>query len=196
MDFRVERTYNGKKQARALFTYNECGYNLAITDPKAESYFFKREDLNENPISQQTLVERRIEARDEWEELKEEKFFLMKRIQGITKQAGLKYAQYKSSEYSNSYKLKDEAVKLYEEVERLAKQPDELDKKIITAKEKWDKLKKTGSKTEPKAESYFLKKVNRKYPLHNLYLCISLSEPFNDYCYKLTAGVIGKDLPY
>ena len=190
---------NGSK-ARAKFTYNEDTYNLRITDPKAESYFFKREGLNENLISQRTLVERRIEARNDWEELKEAKKILMldlkERIQEIKKQADLKYAQYKSGKYPNGYELKVEAVKLYEKAKKLEKEPDRLDKEIIIAKEKWDKLKEADSTTDPKAESYFFKRADRKYLLNNVYLCVSLSEPFNDYCYKLVAGVIGKDLPY
>lgn len=33
---------DGKKQARALFDFNDSEYNLSVTDPKAESYFFKK----------------------------------------------------------------------------------------------------------------------------------------------------------
>ena len=32
----------GKKQVRAVFDFKDCEYNLSVTDPKAESYFFKK----------------------------------------------------------------------------------------------------------------------------------------------------------
>ena len=50
--------------------------------------------------------------------------------------------------------------------------------------------------TDPKAESYFFKRAGKKYLLNNVYLCVSLGEPFEGYCYKLIAGIIGKDMPY
>jgi len=44
--------------------------------------------------------------------------------------------------------------------------------------------------TDPKAESHFLKKQDGKYPIKNLYLCVSIGEPLEDKCYKLVASVI------
>ncbi len=33
-----------KRQIRALFVYNKHKYNFSVTDPKVESYFFKKQD--------------------------------------------------------------------------------------------------------------------------------------------------------
>jgi len=54
--------------------------------------------------------------------------------------------------------------------------------------------------TDVKAEEFFLMKDTKcriKYRIKNLYLCIILGEPLEDYCYKLLAGLIvnPKDLP-
>jgi len=47
------------------------------------------------------------------------------------------------------------------------------------------------SVTDLSIELLYETKANGDYPiLDKVYLCISLSEPFNDYCYKLVAGVI------
>ena len=48
--------------------------------------------------------------------------------------------------------------------------------------------------TDPKVESYFFKKQNGKYRINNLYLCVSIGEPFQDYCYKLVASMITNPL--
>ena len=48
--------------------------------------------------------------------------------------------------------------------------------------------------TDPKVESYFLKKIDGKYCLNNVYACISIGEPLEGYCYKLVAGVITNPL--
>ena len=48
--------------------------------------------------------------------------------------------------------------------------------------------------TDPKVESYFLKKRDGKCRINNLYLCISIGEPFQGYCYKLVASMITNPL--
>ncbi len=46
--------------------------------------------------------------------------------------------------------------------------------------------------TDPEAEELLLERDNGEYPddCSDRYLCISLGEPFNDFCYKLVAGVV------
>jgi len=47
--------------------------------------------------------------------------------------------------------------------------------------------------TDPDAERAFLAKSNDKYPLNNVYLCLSLGEAHTDgFCYKLVAAIISK----
>ena len=43
---RIELFDDGKKQVRALFDFNGGEYNLSVTDPKAESYFFRKGNDN------------------------------------------------------------------------------------------------------------------------------------------------------
>ncbi|MCP4107774.1 MAG: AAA family ATPase [Desulfobacteraceae bacterium] len=49
------------------------------------------------------------------------------------------------------------------------------------------------SVTDPVFESKYLKKEPGEYPLAtgDLYFCVSIGEPFEGYCYKLVAGIIG-----
>ena len=58
----------------------------------------------------------------------------------------------------------------------------------------YNKYKYNLSITDPKVESYFLKKQDGQYRMNNLYLCVSIGEPFQDYCYKLVASVITNPL--
>jgi hypothetical protein len=52
------------------------------------------------------------------------------------------------------------------------------------------------SVTDPVAEKHFLAKPNSDYKLSDMYLCISLGEPYTDgWCYKLVATIIGQQLP-
>jgi hypothetical protein len=44
--------------------------------------------------------------------------------------------------------------------------------------------------TDPVVEREYLAKSDGDYPLHNVYLTISIGEPYQDYCYKLVATVI------
>lgn len=46
--------------------------------------------------------------------------------------------------------------------------------------------------TDPRIESIYLKKEDGKYDIDasKVYMCISIGEPYNDYCYKLVASVI------
>lgn len=44
--------------------------------------------------------------------------------------------------------------------------------------------------TDPKIERSYLQQDNGTYPLDSSYLCISLSEPYDEYCYKLVATII------
>ena len=46
------------------------------------------------------------------------------------------------------------------------------------------------SVTDPKAEYYFFQKGEGKYIKNQVYLCVSLGEPFKKYCYKLIATLI------
>lgn len=48
--------------------------------------------------------------------------------------------------------------------------------------------------TDPRIERTYLAKDNGRYPLRadHLYMCISLGEAWNGYCYKLVASIIGK----
>jgi len=59
----------------------------------------------------------------------------------------------------------------------------------------YNKHKYNFSITDPKVESYFLKKQNGKCQMNNLYLCVSIGEPLDGYCYKLVASVI-KNPPF
>jgi len=51
------------------------------------------------------------------------------------------------------------------------------------------------SVTDPDIERTYLKKQHGEYPLNagDVYLTLSLSEPFNGYCYKLIAAIITKE---
>ena len=93
-------------------------------------------DLNPDP----SLREQRIEARKEWEELKQDKKSLEKEIQNIKIQADRKYALYKN-QYPDNKGLKTNAEKLYQKAEKLKEQKDEICKEIQDAKKKWDDLK-------------------------------------------------------
>jgi len=46
--------------------------------------------------------------------------------------------------------------------------------------------------TDPKIESIYLKNENGKYDVDaaKVYMCISIGEPYNEFCYKLVASVI------
>lgn len=44
--------------------------------------------------------------------------------------------------------------------------------------------------TDPSFETDYLQKTDGSYPIQNAVLCISLSEPFHDYVFKLVAAVI------
>jgi hypothetical protein len=44
--------------------------------------------------------------------------------------------------------------------------------------------------TDPVVEREYLAKSDGDYPLRNVYLTISIGEPYQDYCYKLVATVI------
>ena len=46
--------------------------------------------------------------------------------------------------------------------------------------------------TDPVAEKKYLEKGNGEYPMNskNTYLCISIGEPYQGFCYKLAAGII------
>lgn len=46
--------------------------------------------------------------------------------------------------------------------------------------------------TDPHIERTFLKKQDGQYPMvaQNVYMCISIGEPYNGFCYKLVASVI------
>jgi len=48
--------------------------------------------------------------------------------------------------------------------------------------------------TDPRTELHFLKKEDGRYEIdaRKVYMCISIGEPYNDYCYKLVASVITK----
>lgn len=48
--------------------------------------------------------------------------------------------------------------------------------------------------TDPRIESRFLKNKDNQYELNagEVYMCISIGEPFHDYCYKLVASIIFK----
>ena len=48
--------------------------------------------------------------------------------------------------------------------------------------------------TDPRFEEIFLKKENGQYKINasEVYMCISLGEPFGGYCYKLVASIIRK----
>ncbi len=47
--------------------------------------------------------------------------------------------------------------------------------------------------TDPEAERYFLAQKNGVYPLDDVYLCVSLPEPFDGNCYKLVATIISEE---
>ncbi|WP_207680175.1 DNA helicase RecQ [Desulfonema magnum] len=49
--------------------------------------------------------------------------------------------------------------------------------------------------TDPVMESKYLKKNEGQYPVNtnHLYFCVSVGEPYNGYCYKLVAGILGFD---
>lgn len=97
--------------------------------------------------SAQTPKERRIEVRNEWEELKKEKRQLEQEIQNIKNQADRKFALYKN-QFPDNKGLKTNAEKLYQEVKKLEEQKSELEKDIQLTKEKWDKLKETAEKQD------------------------------------------------
>ncbi|MCZ0933271.1 MAG: hypothetical protein OXJ52_08990 [Oligoflexia bacterium] len=65
-------------------------------------------------------------------------------------------------------------------------------KRKARAKFDYNNTKYNLSITDPKAESHFFKKQDEEYPMNNLYLCVSIGEPFNGCCYKLVAGIITK----
>ena len=46
--------------------------------------------------------------------------------------------------------------------------------------------------TDPRIERAFLKKKDGQYPLlaQNIYMCLSIGEPYNGFCYKLAASLI------
>lgn len=46
--------------------------------------------------------------------------------------------------------------------------------------------------TDPRIESHFLKNEDGQYEVNvgEVYMCISIGEPYNDYCYKLVASII------
>lgn len=46
--------------------------------------------------------------------------------------------------------------------------------------------------TDPKIESIYLKKDNGRYNVDasKVYMCVSIGEPYNEYCYKLVASII------
>lgn len=46
--------------------------------------------------------------------------------------------------------------------------------------------------TDPRIESHFLEKKDNQYKLNaeKAYMCISIGEPYHDYCYKLVASII------
>ena len=46
--------------------------------------------------------------------------------------------------------------------------------------------------TDPAVETLYFRKINGRYPVssRNVYLCVSLSEPYEGYVYKLAASVI------
>ena len=67
-------------------------------------------------------------------------------------------------------------------------------KRKMRASFTYNKHKYNFSITDPKVESYFFKKQDGKYQMNNLYLCISISEPFKDYCYKLVASMVTNPL--
>lgn len=45
--------------------------------------------------------------------------------------------------------------------------------------------------TDPSIEQEFLSKDNGQYPIESepVYMCVSIGEPFHDYCYKLVASI-------
>ncbi len=47
--------------------------------------------------------------------------------------------------------------------------------------------------TDPVIERTYLAKENGSYRIDDAYLCVSLGEPYNDYCYKLVASVLTAD---
>lgn len=63
-------------------------------------------------------------------------------------------------------------------------------KRKVRASFRYNNHKYNFSITDPKAESYFLEKQDGKYPMYDLYLCVSIGEPLDGYCYKLVASVI------
>ena len=46
--------------------------------------------------------------------------------------------------------------------------------------------------TDPKIEREYLKKINGTYLLQskNVYMCVSIGEPYEGYCYKLVAAIL------
>jgi hypothetical protein len=46
--------------------------------------------------------------------------------------------------------------------------------------------------TDPKIESIYLKKEDGRYNIDasKVYMCVSIGEPYNEYCYKLVASII------
>ncbi len=46
--------------------------------------------------------------------------------------------------------------------------------------------------TDPKIESIYLKKEDGRYSIDasKVYMCVSIGEPYNDYCYKLVASIL------
>lgn len=66
-------------------------------------------------------------------------------------------------------------------------------RKIVRAKFTFKYMEYLLPVTDPKVEKVYLNKDFGLYPQYQeeLYLCLSLSEPFYGYCYKLVAGIIG-----
>jgi hypothetical protein len=48
--------------------------------------------------------------------------------------------------------------------------------------------------TDPRIEAVYLEKKDGHYIIDNPYMCISLSEPFEGYCYKLIAALTTEDV--
>ena len=70
---------------------------------------------------------------------------------------------------------------------------DDLDgRKKVRAKFTYREIPYLLSVTDPVIEKTYLMKERGEYPLaaKDLYLTVSLGEPFNGYCYKLVAAVI------
>lgn len=69
---------------------------------------------------------------------------------------------------------------------------DELNKRRVRADFTYRRERYRLMVTDPIAEDRFLEEENGVYKIdaRDVCLCISLGEPFNDFCYKLVAGVI------